>query len=59
MHLKVVPALSLFPAMDFIMKTSFLLCQNFEENDPWMLENNFDRMHMLQLVHPEELLMLD
>jgi len=57
--LKVVPALSLFPAMDFTMKTSFLQRQSFVENDPWKLENNFDRMHMLQLVHPEELLMLN
>jgi len=57
--LKAVPALSLFPTMDFMMKTSFLQQQSCVGNDPWKLENNFDRMHMLQLVHPEELLMLN
>jgi len=44
--------------MDFMMKTSFLQQQSCVKNDPWKLENNFDRKHMLQLVHPEELLML-
>jgi len=57
--LKVVPALSLFPTMDFMMKTSFLQGQSSVENDPWKLENNFDIKHILQLVHPEELLMLN
>jgi len=45
--------------MDFIMKTSFLQRQSSVENDPWKLENNFGRKHMLELVHPEELLMLN
>jgi len=45
--------------MDFMMKTSFLQGQSSVENDPWKLENNFDIKHILQLVHPEELLMLN
>jgi len=45
--------------MDFMMKTSFLQRQSCVKNDPWKLENNFDRKHMLELVHPEELLMLN